>query len=53
MKLESSCDLVEAIWDGIATENSPYQWAATVFGATVLLSYLSLYDIITHSHFDT
>jgi steroid 5-alpha reductase family enzyme len=40
MKLESSCDLVEAIWDGIATENSPYQWAATVFGATVLLTFV-------------
>ena len=41
MASESSCDLVGAIWDGIATENSPYRWAAIVFGATVLLTFVT------------
>lgn len=39
--MDSSCDLVGAVWDGLATEDSPYRHAAIIFVASALLTFFT------------
>jgi len=41
MASDSSCDLVGAIWDGVATGDSPYRWAAILFVVAVLGTFVT------------
>ena len=52
MTLESSCDLVEAIWNGIAQRIAHINGAAIVFGATVLLTFVTSTSTKNYSQVD-
>jgi hypothetical protein len=48
LKSASACGaVVVVVGGGGGSGNAPLSWAETI------VSYLSLYDIMTHSHFDT
>lgn len=39
--IDLSCDFIGAIWNGVATEGSPYRHAALLFVASVLLTFIT------------